>query len=168
MKRTTTMSNGNGGGNGTAATVRANMMLVATRDFSATLDGEQIHLRAGLGRVGGDHELAERFPEISSRWRGGPHGERSIRHRKVEHGVPRASTVRSLEQELHIRTQRLADLDRRERARPVPPDSSDRFWAKVDRDLESAFPDIARQRRGDAAEATIELPQVAGAESWRL
>lgn len=131
--------------------MRANVMMICTRDLSTTLDGELIHLRAGNDRVVADNELYARHPEYFKPVEGGLNSERSVVDGAIDRDMPRASSSDSLERELRIRSQRLAALAQREQARPLPPTSDEQFWSRVDRQLEQAFPDIARQRRESAA-----------------
>jgi hypothetical protein len=144
-------ASGNGHGQNPEATVRANSMLVATKDFECEYDGKRVELKAGFDRVGGDHELAARFPQNFRPVERGQSGERSVVVHRMMDGAslrhparttqgansrelptPSERLTMTLEQELRIRREALAELDRRERERAAP-DAAKTSWEDVAR-----------------------------------
>ena len=126
-------------------------MMQCTRDLTTTLDGQVITLRAGLDRVGADHELYARHPEHFQLAPATTRSERGIEHRMISGGNgARRRAPMSLEEELRRRADRLAELDRRERQRPTPPSSEQRFWRDV-----SVLLGTDQAARADAREADL-------------
>jgi hypothetical protein len=145
--------NGNGHGENPEAAVRANIMLVATRDFECEYDGKRIELKAGLDRVGGDHELAARFPENFRPVERGQHGQRGVEYRMVDgRALRHPARTMSLEDELRVRRTCLAEIERGERTRTAAAtrDAEAAFWKGVDELLGTA-----RQEREDKRQIEI-------------
>jgi hypothetical protein len=148
----------NGHGADAEARVRRELMFVCTRDLDdVEYDGKVISLKAGLDRVGGDHELYERFPAHFKPVERGQHGQRcGVEHRMVDGAslrYPARTSQRAssrelptparmtLEQELRVRREALAELDRHAREHAAP-DAADTFWQGVSQLLGTAQQEI--------------------------
>lgn len=152
----------------------------ATRSFTTTYDGERVEIIAGRTHVTRDHELVRRFPdafddsdvqiaasdraieEFGARYpavaqaaslsNGNGNGSRSL--------TPGGQRI-AAEQEA-IRREWLAELDRRDRAKPSKPTSEDSFWSSVERQLA----DPRRER--ELEESCRELDWLENLEHGRL
>lgn len=113
-------------------------MLIATESFD--LDGNEI--RAGITRCSPDAEAIQRYPEKFRDDPDGPPGAAAIRtemRADDRHRRPAGDRL-PLAEELRIRRERIAEIERDSREEFLTPDSRERaeFWRGVDRLLARA------------------------------